>query len=99
VRDPRRFDLIVRSLTTAAIAFGITLLAAYQAIEQGTITPELGAWGGVIIGFYFGSHSALNGSGIRAVRDQQITAELLHATPPPAVTPPPPPAVTPPGEM
>lgn len=86
--DPRRFDLVVRSVTTAAIAFGITLLAAYQAIKRGTITPELGAWGGVIIGFYFGSHSALNGSGVRAARDQQLTHELLTASPPPAMPPP-----------
>lgn len=86
--DPRRFDLVVRSVTTAAIAFGITLLAAYQAIEQGTITPELGAWGGVIIGFYFGSHSALNGSGVRAARDQQLTQQLLSVPrPEPAPTP------------
>lgn len=94
--DPRRFDLVVRSVTTAAIAFGITLLAAYQAIKQGTITPELGAWGGVIIGFYFGSHSALNGSGVRAARDAQITQQLLNAAPPPATPPPPPAAPEPP---
>lgn len=82
--DPRRFDLIVRSVSTAAIACGVTILAAYQAIAQHAITPELGAWGGVIIGFYFGAHSALNGSGVRAARDQQMAEQLLHATPPPA---------------
>lgn len=80
--DPRRFDLIVRSLATALIAFGVTLIAAYQAVREGTITPELGAWGGVIIGFYFGSHASLNGSGVRAARDQEMTRELLNAQPP-----------------
>lgn len=86
--DSRRFDLMVRSIATAAIAFAVTLIAGYQAVKEGTITPELGAWGGVIIGFYFGSHAALNGSGVRAARDQEMTQELLRATPPAATLPP-----------
>lgn len=81
--EPRKFDLMVRSMATAAIAILVTLIAAYQAVNQGHITPELGAWGGVIIGFYFGSHASLNGSGVRATDDREITRELLQATPPP----------------
>lgn len=88
--DPRRFDLMVRSGATAAIAILVTLIAAYQAVNQGHITPELGAWGGVIIGFYFGSHAALNGSGVRAARDQAMTRELLAASPPHVPIPEPP---------
>ena len=80
--DPRRFDLVIRSVTTALIASVVTVLAGYQAIHEGKVSPELAAWGGIIIGVYFGSHTSLNGSGVRAARDQALTRELLEAAPP-----------------
>lgn len=83
--DPRRFDLVVRSVTTAAISLVITLAAVYQAIRTGDVTGTLAQWGGIIIGVYIGSHASLNGSGVRAARDQALTKELLEATPPPSV--------------
>lgn len=85
--DPRRFDLVIRSVTTALIAAVVTVLAGYQAVHEGRVSPELAAWGGIIIGVYFGSHTSLNGSGVRAARDQALTKELLEARPPAPVAP------------
>jgi hypothetical protein len=81
VPDPRRFDLIIRSVTTSLIAFVIVSVAAVETLRTGRIPTELGAWGAIIIGVYFGAHTSLNGSGVRAARDQQITEQLLNAEP------------------
>lgn len=87
--DPRRFDLIVRSATTAVIALGVIAVAAVELARTGSIDPTVAGWGGIILGVYFGSHTSLNGSGVRAARDQQMTAQLLEATkqPPPVPAP------------
>lgn len=76
--DPRSFDLRVRTLTTAAIALVITLVAAYSALDTGSIPTELAGWGALVIGFYFGSHSSMNGAGARARQDQEITKAIAE---------------------
>lgn len=86
--DPRSFDLRVRTLTTAAIALAVTLIAGIEVLRSGSIPAELGGWGALIIGFYFGSHSSMNGAGARARQDIEITAAAKAATMPPKDTPP-----------
>lgn len=77
--DTRRLDLTIRSVTTALIALVIVVVAAYQSVATGDVSAALEGWGGIIIGVYFGAHNALNGSGVRAARDQQIVAQAIEA--------------------
>lgn len=65
-------------MTTAAIALVITLVAAWSAVDKGTIPTELAGWGALVIGFYFGSHSSMNGAGARARQDQEITKAIAE---------------------
>lgn len=84
--NPQAFDLITRSVTTALLAVGILLVAAYEVITSGTIDSQFGAFVGLVLGFYFGAHVSQNGSAMRARRDQIITAEARGEQPPPPVT-------------
>ena len=74
--NARAFDLVTRSLTTAALAIGVLLIAGYEAIHTGTIDGQTGAAFGLIVGVYFGAHVSQNGSSARARRDQVLTAEV-----------------------
>lgn len=78
--DPRKLDLTIRSVTTALIALTIVIVAAWQSVSTGNVSAALEGWGGIVIGVYFGAHNALNGSGVRAARDQQIVAQAIEAT-------------------
>lgn len=78
--DPRKLDLTIRSVTTALIALVIVIVAAWQSLATGDVSAALEGWGGIIIGVYFGSHTSLNGSGVRAARDQTIVAQAIEAT-------------------
>lgn len=88
--DPRKLDLTIRSVTTALIALIIVVVASWQALETGDVSSALEGWGGIIIGVYFGSHSALNGSAVRAARDQSVLAQAIEATKATPATMPPP---------
>ena len=77
--DPRRFDLMIRSLTTAAIAFLVVIVAAIETLRTGSIPNELSTWGAIIIGVYFGSHTSLNGGGVRAARDNELAERIIEA--------------------
>lgn len=70
---------MIRSVTTAAIAFLIVTVAAVETLRTGRIPAELSTWGAIIIGVYFGSHTSLNGSGIRAARDSEMAEQILEA--------------------
>jgi hypothetical protein len=79
VTDPRRFDLLIRSVTTAAIAFLVVIVAAIETLRTGSIPNELSTWGAIIIGVYFGSHTSLNGGGVRATRDNELADKIIEA--------------------
>lgn len=70
---------MIRSVTTAAIAFLIVTVAAVETLRTGRIPAELSTWGAIIIGVYFGSHTSLNGSGIRAARDNEMADKIIEA--------------------
>jgi len=79
--DPRNFDLRVRTVTTAIVSMVIIGVAAYEAVTKGAVDSFTTAWGGIILGVYFGAHVSQNGAGIRARRDQQILAEAQAPVP------------------
>lgn len=88
--DPRRYDLVVRSTVTALIALVVIAVVAIQALRNEPLNENLVGWGGIIVGVFIGSHASLNGGGVRAARDQELTETLLNSTPPapPPVVPP-----------
>jgi hypothetical protein len=73
--NPRAVDLIIRSVTTAALALGVLAVAAYEAIHTGGVDAQTGAAFGLIIGVYFGAHVSQNGASSRGRGDAIITAE------------------------
>ena len=77
--DPRQYDLVIRSTITGLISLIIIAVVSIEALRGERVDSNLVAWGGIIIGVYFGAHNALNGSGVRAARDNQLTAQLLSA--------------------
>lgn len=84
--DPRQFDLYMRSFTTGAIALVIVIVAAYEGVTHGDVDQFTSGAALLILGVYFGSHASINGAGVRAARDQEMTRELLAATSPQAST-------------
>lgn len=78
----------MRSITTASLAVGIVLIAAYQIVSTGTIDTAVGAFVSVVVGFYFGAHVSQNGAAARsraeALAVQSATGE--PAPPDPLIT-------------
>ena len=64
--NPRAIDLYVRSFTTAALAIVVVLIAGYQIIHQGAVDTSVGSFVGLVLGFYFGAHTAQNAAGQRS---------------------------------
>lgn len=81
--NPRAVDLIIRSLTTAALALGVLAIAAYEAIHQGEVDATTGAAFGLVIGVYFGAHVSQNGASSRAHQDAVVIAKVTGVDPPP----------------
>ncbi len=78
--DPVRFDVLLRSLTTAALAFAVVGVAAWQAIAGHKLSGPFVSWAGIIIGVYFGAHIASNGAaGRRRVQDEVEFEQLKDA--------------------
>jgi len=74
---------MVRSLTTAFLAVGVLLLAGYEIVHTGAVDTSVGAFVGLVLGFYFGAHIAQNGGSSRARRDAVIVAEATGQPIPP----------------
>jgi ribose/xylose/arabinose/galactoside ABC-type transport system permease subunit len=81
--NARAFDLYVRSLTAAALAIGVLVLAAFQVIHSGKVDTSVGAFVGLVLGFYFGAHVSQVSSSSSARRDQLIVAETNGLPRPP----------------
>ena len=81
--NPRAVDLVIRSVTTAALALGVLAVAAYQAIQGTPVDAQIGAAFGLIIGVYFGAHVSQNGASARARQDAVIRAEATGSDIPP----------------
>lgn len=79
----RSLDLVIRTLTTSALALGVLAVTAYEAIGGHDIAEPFAAWGGIIIGVYFGAHVSQNGSSSRARGDQILVAETIGNPIPP----------------
>jgi len=79
----RSLDLVIRTLTTSALALGVLAVTAYEAIGGHAIAEPFAAWGGIIIGVYFGAHVSQNGSSSRARGDQILVAETTGRPIPP----------------
>ena len=84
--NPQALDFVIRSITTALLAIIILGVALYEVVNGGPVDPQIGAFVGVVVGFYFGAHVSQNGSAARARRDQLITAEIAGTSPPPVET-------------
>lgn len=70
--NPRAVDLYVRSLTTAALAVLVVLIAGYQIVHTGTVDTAVGSFVGLVLGFYFGAHVSQNGASARARQDELV---------------------------
>ncbi len=81
--NPRAFDLIVRSITTAVLAIGVLLVIAYQAIHGVAVDANLAAAFGLIVGVYFGAHVAQNGASARSRAETLAVAQATGSPPPP----------------
>ena len=81
--NARAFDLYVRSVTAATLALGVLLLAAYQVVHGGKVDTSVGAFVGLVLGFYFGAHVSQVSSSGAARRDQLIVAETNGLPRPP----------------
>lgn len=73
--DPARFDMLLRAITTAALAYIIVLVAAYQVIHTGRLVGPFVNWAGIIIGAYFGAHIASNGAAARKRMQDDVQAD------------------------
>lgn len=58
-------------------------IAAYQVLETGAVDTSVGAFVGLVLGFYFGAHVSQNGASARARADQIVVAEALGQQPVP----------------
>lgn len=64
---------------------GVLIIAAYEVIHTGHVEEGVGAFVGLVLGFYFGAHTSLNGASARARQD---ALALESATGNPAPTDP-----------
>lgn len=80
--NPRAVDLYVRSMTTAALAVLVVLIAGYQIIHTGTVDTAVGSFVGLVLGFYFGAHVSQNGASSRS-RAEALAVEAATGIPAP----------------
>lgn len=74
--------MVIRSVTTAGIAFGIILIMGYQVIHTGTVDTAVGAFVSVVVGFYMGAHVSQNGAAARS-RSNALAVEAATGEPAP----------------
>lgn len=80
--NPRAFDLVVRSLTTAILAIGVLGIIGWQAIHGVEVKANLAAAFGLIVGVYFGAHVSQNGAAARS-RAEALAVESATGVPAP----------------
>ena len=61
----RLVDYYLRSVTTATLALFVVGVAAWQTIHGSDAVGPFRDWAGLVVGVYFGSHVAFNGTGAR----------------------------------
>jgi hypothetical protein len=82
--NPARYALLdyyLRSIVTGILALGIVAVAGWQELRGTGVSGEFRDWAGLIVGVYFGSHVAFNGS---AARSAANAANAQTPTPPDA---------------
>jgi hypothetical protein len=78
-KTPQKFDSVVRTATTAAVALILIGAVTYLAIVGHTgdrlsgLQAVLVGWAGVVVGFYFGGHVAQNTAGLEEARQLKAT--------------------------
>ena len=80
--NPRAFDLILRSVTTALLALGFLIIVAINIWRTGTIDDVLLALAGPVFGAYVGAHVSQNGAAARGRVEQIAAAEAVGEPPP-----------------
>lgn len=80
--NPRALDLVIRSVTTALLAFGVLAIAAYEVVKTGHVEEGVGAFVGLVLGFYFGAHTSQNGASARS-RAEALAVESATGQPAP----------------
>jgi hypothetical protein len=74
-RSEHSFDYYVRSITTSMLAIAIVGATIYKEITGNTAPQLLIAWGGIVVGVYFGYTAATNGVVVR----RQIRKQVANA--------------------
>ena len=81
-KTPQKFDSVVRTFTASAIAIALVASVIYLAVAGDTgirLTPlqaVLIGWAGIVVGFYFGGHTAQN---TQALEEDRLRAAMLTA--------------------
>lgn len=81
--NAKSIDYIIRSLFTGILALIVIGTLSYCAITQTTVTNEIGSAlltaTGVVIGFFFGNHAAVNGSMIASIQKSDTDNSPMKA--------------------
>ena len=71
------FDYYVRSLVTGTLSLGTVAVNLLLYVRGQTVPDALIGWTALILGFYFGAHSTLNGRAQgRRIERQELAAEV-----------------------
>ena len=90
------FDYYLRTIVTAVLSLGIVGVAAYAQLTGSSVGGPFKDWAGIIVGVYFGSHVAMNGSGARRRQNEaeqtaavpiEVVPQVVTATPDPPTGP------------
>src|SRR5690348_11146038 len=81
---PQKFDSIVRTITTSVISLALVTAVILETVlnNHASLTPldaSLVGWAGIVIGFYYGGHTAQNTA---ALEEQRLlrTADASEAS-------------------